>query len=146
MPRRPVAGHRVEIVSDGVLAPLPHVAAHVAETELIRRLFRDGMGLRRQRKFESTREAPADAPAEQLAQRAMRAREPWTVPRDGVGVIAAAERKVLAPMRTAARGVLPLGLGRQPEAKGGIAGGNGREHFARVDAFEKAAGACDVVP
>lgn len=105
---------------EGILTPLPNVAGHVVQAELIRRLLRDRM----------------------------RVAIPAAIPSDGVDVVAAAEAKSVAPVGAASGGILPLGLRRQ--AKGHVGcrqlGRHRRTHRARVDAVQKPVRLGDLVP
>ena len=119
---------RAAVLRDGahvfdvrVLAPLPDVAGHVEEAELVRGLPGDVLGV--------------------VAALAV-------VPRDEVDVVAAAEPVPVAPVRAAARGVLPLGL--RGQAKHAVRQGRlGQElpaGFALREACEEAVGPDELVP
>ena len=98
-PGRSIARNRVDVVDAGVLAPLPDVAAHVIDPELVRRLGGDVMRARAKVEAPPAEEPPSPSPAEEPHSEAARARPALAVPRDGVSVIAPAEGEPIGPMR-----------------------------------------------
>jgi hypothetical protein len=93
--RASIARYRVEVVSADILAPLPHVARHVEESKLIRRLLSHGMRARAMWKqfAKPVGQAPSDPPAQQVHQSLIPAPPTRSIPRNVICLIASDERE-----------------------------------------------------
>ena len=123
-----------DVVRARVLAPFKDVAAHVVDPELVRRFRRDVVRPRRAPVPLAAQDPPSVARPQQSCAEARALRPSWSVPRDRVGIVAAAEGVLIGPVRAAARGVLPTRSRRADGTSTRDRPGHGRQNRARVDA------------
>src|SRR5262245_16437008 len=96
--RTTVAGHSFQFIGADVVAPLPHIARHVVQAELIRCLRRNLVGACRPlTETNATEQPPAKTVPKQSRGELPRACPARAVPRDLVGIIAPTIDEPLSP-------------------------------------------------
>lgn len=108
--RAPVAREGLEVPGAHVLTPLPNVAGHVIQAELVRRFgpYRVSAGGAWQYFPRAVRQSPSCLPAKKPHQGLIGPSPAWSIPRHRIGVIAPTKGKIVLPMRTPTGREFPL--------------------------------------